>query len=222
MLEYVQGVAFIVEGATERVFYEQYIRSAADERLVSTPFGEESEWGFDDLMIAGDQGDILVRFNNVGTVTQMPNSAAWFKRSCRARWPSLPWTVFLCYDTDSYDVPISKFQSESWNLLRKDLEESADEVIEIAAAADIEDVMLADFEGVLRYLGLDPAAPLPSGGKGKSRMRKLFKMRSVRHPYHEGEKALPLIQTLDMRKICAASLVPLGRINEVCGFAERS
>ncbi|MCR2034223.1 hypothetical protein [Adlercreutzia mucosicola] len=218
MPEFDYGVAFIVEGATERVFYEHYIRAMARDKCL-TPL-EFSRWngGRDDLFIKGSRGSVLVRFNNVGTVTQMPNSASWFKRACHGKWPALPWTVFLCYDTDSYSTPVSKFQNGSWALLRKDLEDVAEDVVDIAAAADIEDVMLADFAGVLAYLNLDTSTSLPSGGKGKSKMKKLFKMKSVCQPYHEGEKALPLIQSLDMDVILATAPVPLSRINEVCGF----
>lgn len=218
MPEFDYGIAFIVEGATERVFYEHYIRKMAGDKCIGPPEALQHDGDRDDLFIAGNKGSVLVRFNNVGTVTQMPNSAAWFKRACYAKWPTVPWTVFLCYDTDSYHAPVTKFQSESWALLRNDLEDVAEDVIDIAAAADIEDVMLADFGGVLRYLELDASTPLPSGGKGKSKMKKLFKMRSVRQPYHEGEKALPLIQALDMGVILAAAPVPLHRINAACGL----
>lgn len=217
MGEYQRGIAFIVEGSTERVFFEEYIKHLADRhddcRVLDCDFDEDS------LVVVVGERRFLTRFNNVGTVTQMPNSFAWFDRSCYGKHPQIPWTVFLCYDTDSYNAPVSKFQSDSWKLLRQDLCSRSQKVIEIAASADIEDVMLEDFSGVLSFLNLPLTTAMPSGNKGKSKMKKLFKERSPQRPYHEGERARPLIRALDLDKITRCSPLPLKKIARSFGLS---
>ena len=71
--------------------------------------------------------------------------------------------------------------------------------------------MLCDLEDVLVFLNLPADTPLPSGRKGKVRMKRLFRMVAVNHPYHEAEKARPLRQALDMGKIAERAPLPLGR-----------
>ena len=45
-------------------------------------------------------------------------------------------------------------------------------------------------------------------------MKGLFRMQDPRKPYHEAERALPLIQALDMRTIRDRAPIPLVSINE--------
>ena len=149
------------------------------------------------------------QLNNVGTVTQMTNSAEWFHRSCASRHPSIPWTVFLGYDTDAYNSNITKFHEGDWARLRLDIEPKADAIIDLAAEADIEDIMLCDYAGVLSFLGLPTDTDLPNGRKGKARMKKLHKKVALNKPYHEGDKARPLIRALDMDKILKTAPIPL-------------
>lgn len=216
MTDYDRCVAFIVEGMTERVFYEEYLRRF--EVVFPGCAVRSIDEDEDSFEVEANGLKFLVRFNNVGTITQMPNSSAWFKRSCYDKLPSCPWTVFLCYDTDSYESRISKFQNVSWNLLRNELAACASEIVEIAASADIEDVMLVDYESVLRYLGLPLDTPIPSGKKGKARMKKLYKLRSPRMPYHEGDRARPLICSLDFAEITRRSPLPLNSIANLFGY----
>lgn len=86
-------------------------------------------------------------------------------------------------------------------------------VIDMAASADIEDLMLCDFLGVLAHLKL-PAGSLPSGRKGKAKMKNLFNMAG--RTYHEGDRAKSLIDALDKDVIIFQALVPYKELEKHC------
>ena len=91
---------------------------------------------------------LLIKFNIVGAVTQIIHSGKWFANTCVKKF-KIPWQVFLCYDTDSPDKDISKFYEDDWKLLRDELKKAkAKDIVDLAASADIEDVMLVDLEGM--------------------------------------------------------------------------
>lgn len=98
--------------------------------------------------------------------------------------------------------------------LRNDIDLAADSITDLAAEADIEDVMLCDFLGVVSFLGLPPNVGIPRGGKGKAKMKKLFRMVALNNAYHEGNRARPLIKSLDMNVIKSSSPVPLEAIDK--------
>jgi hypothetical protein len=145
----------------------------------------------------------------------MTNSATWFDRSCHGLYPEVPWHVFLAYDTDAYNDPITPFHEGDWERLRIEIISNATKITDLAAKADIEDVMLCDKEGVLAFLGLPESVEIPSGNKGKPKMKKLFRAVAVNNAYHEGGRARPLIQSLDMDRIADHSPVPLKEIDRV-------
>ena len=60
---------------------------------------------------------------------------------------------------------------------------------------------------MLSFLGLPPGTMVPGG---KSKMKALHRMVSVRNAYHEGSKARPLIKSLDMGLIASRSPIPFG------------
>lgn len=96
----------------------------------------------------------------------------------------IPWTVYLCYDTDSSSSNISKFYEGDWKILRQELENSkATTIVDLAASADIEDIMLYDIESVLTFLGIAMPVKLV-GRKGKAKMKALY--RKAGRAYHEG------------------------------------
>lgn len=208
-VRYTGGIALIVEGATERVFYSEFIRQRApfhDASIEKVPDGDGTNFS-----VTRKDGSLeLVKINNVGTVTQMTNSAEWFFRACVSRHDNIPWRVFLGYDTDAYTANITKFHQGDWKKLRDDIKPGAISITDLAANADIEDTMLCDYSGVLRFLGLPEDTPLPSGRKGKVRMKQLFRKVALNRPYHEGEKSRPLVQALDMGKILERAPIPLG------------
>ena len=107
--------------------------------------------------------------------------------------------------------------------LRKDLDTQEDryaitsangeKVVDLAAKADIEDVMLCDLPGVLSFLGLPPETEMPPGNKGKTKLKKLYRKVAPNKAYHSGERAKDLISHLDMAEIRASAPVPLGEID---------
>lgn len=207
------GVAFIMEGATEKVFYSEFMRHLADRHGAAIDKLENDE-GIASVLLRQDGVSVLVKMDSVGTVTQVANSGVWFERACAARY-AIPWIVFLCYDTDEYHSNVTKFQEGDWARLRSRIGSRSRRIIDLAASADIEDIMLSDYRGVLSYLGLPEDTPLPTGGKGKIKMKKLFRMVALNRPYHEGPRALPLIKSLDMEAIERAAPVPLDELEKV-------
>lgn len=211
-----KGLAFIVEGDTERVFYEEYLTKVCVDREIRMSKDEKSQEN--KHILTKDDRAILVMIDNVSSVTQMPNSAMWFRRACLDSFNEIPWHVFLGYDTDDYSGDITKFYKDDWLYLRQEIEKDAASVTDLAAKADIEDIMLYDLEGVLAFLGLNPDTKAPSGRKGKAKMRKLFRMVSTSNAYHEGERARDLIRSLNMEKLEASAPIPLSSIGVVLNF----
>lgn len=208
--EFIRGIAFIVEGATEKVFYRNFLQWLADNnenysfnKIDNPDIGEIAfEW------LSGEES-ILIKFNVVGTVTQVVHSGKWFTNTCAKKY-KIPWQVFLCYDTDSPDKDISKFYEGDWKLLRDELKKSkAKEIIDLAASADIEDVMLVDIESICKYLGITAPKEL-KGRKGKAKMKALY--RSCGNTYHEGDKAENMIKNLDFQKIINEGPIDLKKL----------
>lgn len=123
----------------------------------------------------------------------------------------MDWWVFLCYDVDDYKEDISKFYEGDWATLRSSLNK-AKAVIDVAAAADIEDVMLCDLNSICNYLGCIVPESL-KGRKGKIKLKNLF--RDNGQTYHEGKKARTVIESLDMNILIEANLVPLKEIERL-------
>lgn len=89
-------------------------------------------------------------------------------------------------------------------------------VIDLAAHADIEDIILLDSESVFKFIGIAPV-PIPTKGKkGKRKMKMLFRMKGNGSAYHEGKRAEPLIQSLDFEKIMSKSTIPFFEIENKC------
>lgn len=208
-MSYCAGMAIIAEGQTERVFYSEYLRH------LSVKLGCEREDvespGPEDCSLAANGRRVLVKIDVVGTVSQMPNSGIWFQRACLTRHPGIPWHAFLAYDTDEHNCRISKFYEGDWAILRQELSGAAD-ITDLAAEADIEDVILCDLPSVLRYLGLPPDTPAPSGGKGKSKMKRLYRQVAPYNAYHEGGRARGLIKSLDFEALATSAPIRMGRI----------
>lgn len=209
MGEYTRGIAFVLEGTTEKVFYRAFLKWLAKQKNYSFVKGDNLNNG--DIYFEWDNGSavILIKFNIVGTVTQISNSGKWFANKCANEY-KMPWKVFLCYDTDSPEYDISKFFQDDWEILRKELVKAkAEEIIDLAASADIEDIMLFDLEGICSYLGIDTPNKL-SGRKGKAKMKALF--RACGNTYHEGDKAEAMIEALDFQKIIDKSPLNLSKL----------
>ena len=90
---------------------------------------------------------------------------------------------------------------------------TAQKVVDLAAEADIEDVMLCDLPGVLSFLELPPETKMPPGNKGKTKLKKLYRKVAPNKAYHSGERAKGLISHLDMAEIRASAPVQLEEID---------
>ena len=210
--KYTRGIAFIMEGATEKVFYKSFLTWIAQNYHCSFEKGNNTDSG--DIYYEWDNHSekILIKINVVGTVTQMPHSANWFVNRCSKKH-KIPWTVFLCYDTDSPNNDITKFYLDDWKLLRNDIKKArTNEIIDLAASAEIEDIMLYDLAGICNYLDTDVPDRIP-GRTGKAKMKALY--RSCGNTYHEGDRAEDMIKTLDFQKIMDSSPLNLKKLVEM-------
>lgn len=208
-----KGFAFICEGDTEKVFYLRLLS------FLSNKYNGEFRKVIDEqdhdikYVLAFGGKSFLIKMDIVGTVTQVPHSDKWFNSQClkkhKAEVPA--WTVFLCYDSDSYEADISKFQKDDWSVLRKKLS-TAEQVVDICASAEIEDAMLVDLDSICFYFGIPkPATPL-SGNSGKAKLKGLLRPYQIR--YHPGDRAKGLIEALNMQRIIDESTLPLELVEE--------
>lgn len=208
-MDYVNGYAFILEGDTEKEFYLSflsYLCKKYDIELNRIVDKDDPDIVYE---FSTEKGRALIKFNTVNTVTQMPRAGKWFNMQCAGKYnSSCVWNVFLCYDTDDYKADITKFYEGDWENLRSSLKK-ADKVIDVAAAADIEDVMLGDLPGICNFLGCAIPTEL-RGAKGKSKLKKLY--RESGFTYHEGKRARPLIDSLDMEVLISTNKVALSDI----------
>ena len=207
-----RGLAFIVEGATEKVFYLEYLSQLCKAKGLA--LRKDLETQEDRYAITSANGEKVVMMASVNSVSQMTNSATWFDRACVGKNPEVAWTVFLCYDTDEYNSDITKFHEGDWAMLRESIAPSAQKVVDMAAEADIEDVMLCDLPGILSFLGLPPETEVPPGNKGKTKLKKLYREVAPNKAYHSGERAKGLISHLDMAEIRESAPVPLKEIDK--------
>jgi len=216
MSDFIRGVAFIFEGDTEHIFYNSMLQYLADKnegfRIVKEIDQPTSDYRY---IISNDNQSVVVRMYTVGTIISHTSAAArWFKSNCKQAHKGIAWTVFLCYDTDSHNSDASQFQEGDWKDLRKAiLKNKRTEIIDLAAQADIEDLMLLDIDGVCDFLGI-PTVQIPQARKGKAKMKKLF--RDNKEYYHEGERAVYLINHLDKDVIISKASIPLCSIEDVC------
>lgn len=207
-----KGFAFILEGDTEKEFYFSFLGFLCQKhgaKLVRTVNKSDPDINYE-LQI--DDSVFLIKFNVVNTITQIPYTGKWFNSQCLGKYNyEMDWYVFLCYDKDDYKNDISKFHEGDWAVLRKSLKR-VKEIIDVAAAADIEDVMLQDIEHICRYIGCEPTSDF-RGRKGKIKLKNLFKEHG--QYYHEGKRAKDLIDSLDMNILIESNIVPLKEIERL-------
>jgi hypothetical protein len=216
MSDYVRGVAFIFEGSTERCFYysmlEHYLSKHGDYTVTKKFDRNANEYFF---VLSNNERAVIVRGFTVGTVISHTLAPAnWFKNVCKQQHKQIDWTAFLCYDTETHNRDVSQFFEGDWKELRKSISKNKrTTIIDLAASADIEDIMLLDMGGVCGYLGI-PQCPIPAGRKGKSKIKRIF--RDVGSCYHEGDRAKPLIDHLNKDIIISKSTIPFDLIDTVC------
>lgn len=212
-----KGIAFILEGETEKVFYLSLLKHICRKyNGISLQKQTDVNSGEIFYILGNSERSILIKFNMVGAISQITNSGNWFEKRCYGQYKSLPWTVFLCYDTDNYTPNISKFYEGDWKELRKSISKrKSSTIIDLAAQADIEDIMLIDAQGVFKFVGIEPME-IPVASKGKLKMKKIFRAKGRGSAYHEGVRSEDLINSLDLDKIISDSPVPLFKIEEEC------
>lgn len=197
------GVAFVGEGPTEEVFYRAYLfRRAAQLGL-----GMKRRMGVTGVEYLCERvtgGSAVVMFHGAGSITSIPKTLNWFREACVGERPGFGWSVFLCFDTDGHNDAITQYHQGDWLVLRQGLADMGASVFDLAAEADIEDIMLLDLDGARRYSGA-PSDFVPHGGKGKSKMKRLFRAAGPGHAYHEGVRAEGLVASLDMDLIRATA-----------------
>lgn len=207
-----RGLAFIVEGATEKVFYLEYLSQLCKAKDLTLE--KDLDTQEDRYVITSVSDAKVVMMASVNSVSQMTNSATWFDRACVSENPEVIWTVFLCYDTDEYNSDITKFHEGDWAMLRESIAPSAQKVVDMAAEADIEDMILCDLPSILSFLGLPPDTEVPPGNKGKTKLKKLYRKVAPNKTYHSGNRAKDLIERLDMTRIKQSAPVPLEEIDK--------
>lgn len=219
-----QGFALIMEAETEHQFYDALLLHFAKKHPECTLEKKLDKDTFEYYYVVhGPFGQRIIRMNAVGTITQIHNSASWFNSKASLTKKSVPWTVFLCYDTDNYNADVTKFYEDDWKEFRQRLSSRhAKKIIDLAANADIEDIFLQDLHGIGIYLGLkEELTPqeIPSGRKGSAKLKQLLiQLRSQGKTtvfYHKGERARKLIDCLDLDKIIQSNIIPLNTIEMI-------
>lgn len=211
-LEIENGFAFILEGDTEKEFYYSLLSYLCQKHGATLTREVDTSNPDINYILQKKSGASLVKFNVVNTITQIPRAGNWFNTQCVGKYATANgWYVFLCYDQDDYKGNISKFYQGDWSVLRNLLKKAV-QVVDVAATADIEDVMLQDIDHICQFVGCVPPVVL-KGGKGKVKLKRLF----LDHGkcYHEGKRAKDLIDTLDMEVLINGNLVPLQEIERL-------
>jgi len=207
------GVAFVFEGETEQIFYESllvFLNGKHQSYILSEELDEKVN---EHLYYSKSEGhNVLIRMKTVSAITQIHNVSQWFKSSCQKQNNmNLKWTIFLCYDTDSYKEDVSKFYKGDWKRLRKKLQGKNIEIIDFAASSMIEDLFLLDPNGICNYLAIENQK-IPKIGNGKTTLKNFF--RQANKIYHEGEKSSDFIYSLDKEKIIANTSLSLATIEQ--------
>lgn len=209
-----KGIAFICEGPTEKEFYLSLLEFFC-EKYKAIMEKQEVEDGTDIVYKIALQNRIyMIKFHSANAISGIPKAGKWFEAECIKKYGVRnEWEVFLCYDTDNYKNEISQFQEGDWKDLRGKLSK-AKKVVDLAAAADIEDVLLVDLSGICKFIdAADITIDKLSGRKGSAKMKQLY--RGCGKSYHKGERARPMIDSLDKQKIIDSRILPLNELEKV-------
>lgn len=187
-------VALFVEGPTEIEFYKAVVKYAHDK--MNMAFDCIFEW-IDMHGIGNYKNDALRKFNVL-----------------RKKRPEGDIYAILCIDTDAFDF--SKKPPIDRSAVKKAIEDAgAKKVCYIEAKHSIEDWFLADFDGVVSYLGLPKNTKRPKG-KGQDALKQLF--RNARKVYVKGHNTENFIKSLDMGTIIKQYCKPIKSLCSIVGF----
>jgi len=200
---YTSGMSLIMEGDTEKYFYEEILnRICIDNEINLTKAFDDDELSNYYILSKNDK-NILIKIKNAETITQITNQFLWFKNFCADKYSHMPWDVFLCYDTDGNSF--LTFTQLDWKTLRDNINQisNVNTIVDCCADRDVEDLFLIDMEGIKRFLNINEDVKVEDlkGRKGKIKLKNLYMDYTINMRYHEGKRALSLIQSLDLRKI---------------------
>lgn len=209
-----KGIAFVCEGETEEIFYRAFIDYyCGNFANIDSYCIKYNDIGEEYVCITTQKQEVIVKFNCVSTISQMTNAQHWVKNECINETPDISWSIYLCYDTDSYNNDITQFYEGEWAKLRESIQEFSEKItiVDLAAQAEIEDIMLIDTASIANYLGVDSIS-VPTSSKGKGKMKEIF--RENGKIYHEGYRANKLINSLNFDYICNNSPIDLNRVRD--------
>lgn len=171
-------VILFVEGDTDDEFYKSLVsslRNKANEKKFSC--------------------EVIVK-NVKGVGRYKDKVKRIFINQIKPKYPNFDYHVFLCYDTDAFQL--QKNPPIDWSSVKKALGESGATVYFIEAHQSIEDWFLIDMEGVLKFLRL-PIDLKCKGKNGQVIIEKLFK--KANKLYVKGCSTKGFIGALDIDKI---------------------
>ena len=187
-------VALFVEGPTEIEFYKAVIKYAHD--IMGTPFNCTFEW-IDMHGIGNYKNDALRKF-----------------KALQKKYPDDDIYAILCIDTDAFEF--SKKPPIDKTAIKSSIETAgAKKVCYIEAKHSIEDWFLADFEGVVSYLGLPKNTNCPKG-TGQVALKQLF--RDAKKVYVKGSNTANLIKKLNIGKIMRTYCSALKTLCRIVGI----
>ena len=122
--------------------------------------------------------------------------------------------VFLCYDHDVFEG--KKKPPIDWKKIEKELRKiKGTNVYHIVANRMIEDFILLDFDGVLRFLRISKSKINPKNYKSLEGLKKLYKL--ANKAYIKGEKSESLINHLDFELIESKICSQLSQLCQIVG-----
>lgn len=178
-----QGVVVFIEGETELELYQKLIRHLHG----CTTNGR---FKIDTLEI-----------RNLKGIGNYKNRArrVFLKEIC-VKHPNTAFTIVLCYDTDVFE-----FASKppiNWSEVEKDLIQiGAKKVVHVKAKRSIEDWLLLDTQGIVKYLKLTNAVTI-CNGNGLKTIQSLFK--KAGKVYVKGSSVKGFVDALNVSIIMAS------------------
>lgn len=174
------GILFYEEGYAETLLYKKII-----------------EW-----CITNSNKKYKIKHKNLkgeGNTQQIPN---FYKINILPE--RTPYTVFFCYDIDVSKRPIGRKPSIRWNNAKRQLKElGVKKIFEIKQDPSIEQLLLKDLPGILRYLGLPESVKVV--GKGDEALKWLYGQAGKVYVHSNQIMMQRLIDSLNISSIISQS-----------------
>lgn len=174
-------ITIFVEGETEEELYTSFIIPNIRSKIPSGRFNDLYTSVYNVRGFGGFKKDALMKF----------------KKDILEKNPDCEHLLFLCYDTDVFEV--ASKPPINWQQVEKQLISiGAQKVIHICAKKSIEDWILYDLTNICRWLRL-PADTMPKGKNGYEKLKYLFK--KANKVYVKGKKVQGFLARLDINII---------------------